>query len=254
MTLRSSPNRSLHVLRPAIFGEDGLIVAAVSTRQGGVSPEPLGMNLSFRVGDAEENVRRNREIFFGSLGILPSELALPGQVHGAIVHRIDSPGNFLDCDALLTNAPRVFLCITVADCVPILLYDPTSKAIAAVHAGWRGTASGILARALERMSVEFSASPSRILAYLGPAASACCYVVGDEVASRFDPRFVSRTDAGPLVDLKGTNLQELLDAGVPQRQIEISPSCTISESALFHSFRRDGDRSGRMMAVIGLNR
>jgi YfiH family protein len=175
-------------------------------------------------------------------------------VHGAIVHRIDSPGNFPDCDALLTNAPRVFLSITVADCVPILLYDPTAKAIAAVHAGWRGTASGILTRALERMSVEFSVSPPRILAYLGPAASACCYVVGDDVASRFDPRFVSRTDGGPVVDLKGANVEELLDAGVPSHQIEISPSCTISESAQFHSFRRDRDRSGRMMAVIGLNR
>jgi YfiH family protein len=210
------------------------------------------MNLSFRVGDAEENVRQNREIFFGSLGILPTELALPGQVHGAIVHRIDSPGNFPDCDALLTNVPRVFLCITVADCVPILLFDPTAKAVGAVHAGWRGTASGILTKALERMSVELSVLPRRLRAYLGPAASTCCYVVGDDVASRFEPRFVSRTDAGLVVDLKGANVRELLDAGVPSDQIEISPSCTISESALFHSFRRDRDRSGRMMAVIGL--
>jgi hypothetical protein len=212
------------------------------------------MNLSFRVGDAEENVRRNREIFFGSLGVLPRELALPGQVHSAIVNRVDSPGHFPDCDALLTIARRVFLCITVADCVPILLYDPTAKAIAAVHAGWRGTASGILTKALEQMSVEFSVSPARVLAYLGPAASACCYVVGDDVASRFNPRFVTRSDTGPLVDLKGANVGELLDAGVPAEQIEISPSCTVSESALFHSFRRDRDRSGRMMAVIGLNR
>ena len=240
------------LLRPAIFAESEGIVAAMSTRQGGISPEPMGLNLSFRVGDDEGNVRRNRELFFGSLGILPSELAIPDQVHGALVRRVDGPGTVPDCDALITATPRVFLCLTIADCVPVLLYDRSAGAIAAVHAGWRGTTAGILGRALKLLFDEFGCSPSRVLAYLGPAASACCYTVGDDVASRFDRRFVIATHSGPVVDLKQANLQQLIDAGVPARNIEVSSSCTISESALFHSFRRERDRSGRMMAVIGL--
>jgi purine-nucleoside/S-methyl-5'-thioadenosine phosphorylase / adenosine deaminase len=104
-------------------------------------------------------------------------------------------------------------------------------------------------RAMER---EFGVDPTRVRAYLGPAASACCYVVGEEVASQFAEAFVRREAAGVIVDLKRANLQQLLDLGVPPGQIEVSPFCTISDSGRFHSFRRDGGRSGRMNAVIGL--
>jgi YfiH family protein len=210
------------------------------------------MNLSFRVGDQEENVRRNREIFFGSLGIGTSELAVPGQVHSTVVVRVGGPGSYPACDALITDARRVFLCVSVADCVPLLLYDPGIPAVAAVHAGWRGVAGRIVERAVGLMQRDLAVVPGRLRAYLGPSASVCCYAVGEEVASQFDPRFVQRDGGRFLVDLKQAARQQLLDAGVPAEQIEVSPSCTISEAQLFHSFRRDGERSGRMMAVIGL--
>jgi YfiH family protein len=239
---------------PRFLSRDGRIRAAVSTRKGGFSRAPFGMNLSFRVGDREEDVRRNRELFLGALGISTNELAMPGQIHSDRVQRVDVPGHYPDCDALLTATPRVFLAISVADCVPILLYDPGVSAVAAVHAGWRGTASGILPRAMERLESEFGTSPSRLLAYLGPSASRCCYTVGEDVASQFDSRVVLRHDGRIIVDLKEANLAELLKSGVPREQIEVSPSCTICEPLVFHSFRRDGANSGRMMAVIGVSR
>jgi YfiH family protein len=212
------------------------------------------MNTSFHVGDLEENVIRNRDLFCRSLGITRREIAVPGQVHSAIVRRVDRPGEVPECDALVTSTPRVFLSISVADCVPILLCDPRVQTVAAVHAGWRGTATGILTRVIKQMCSDFGATPEGIIAYLGPAASSCCYYVGEEVASQFDSRFVLRGEKGTIVDLKGANVRQLLDSGIRESQIEVSPSCTISESALFHSFRRDGARSGRMMAVIGIIR
>jgi hypothetical protein len=146
----------------------------------------------------------------------------------------------------------VFLCVTVADCVPILLCDPRVPAVGVVHAGWRGTASGILAAAVRRMQEEFGTDPAALLAFIGPAAGACCYEVGSEVADRFDAQFLHRHGEHALVDLKSANRTQLLGAGLQPGHIEVDPSCTIEESARFHSYRRDGNRSGRMMGVIGI--
>ncbi len=239
-------------IRPSIFQTVPGVLAAVSTRNGGVSPDPLGMNLSFSVGDEEANVLRNRELFFGGLGIDLRELAIPRQVHGSLLLRVRTAGSFADTDGLVTDAPRVFLCVTVADCVPILLCDPLAPAVSVVHAGWRGTASGILAAAVRRMQEEFGTNPATLLAYVGPAAGACCYEVGPDVAARFDARFLQQRGEHALVDLKSANRTQLLDAGLQEEHIEVNPSCTIEEPARFHSYRRDGDRSGRMMGVIGI--
>ena len=237
-------------IRGSIFPRG--VVAAFSTRQGGVSPPPLGMNLSFKVGDDPANVRKNREIFLGALGIPPESLAIPGQVHGTTVRRAESPGEYPETDALISGTPGVFLCVSVADCVPILLFDPLHNAFAAVHAGWRGTSSGITESAVARMHAEFGSLPDRILASIGPSASVCCYRVGEDVARQFPPSNVRRESGESFVDLKGANRGQLLEAGLKPGNIELSPYCTISDSGLFHSHRREGTGSGRMMGVIGL--
>lgn len=239
-------------IRPSIFNAFPEIIAAVSTREGGVSPAPLGMNLSLFVGDDPENVRRNREIFFGSLGMQVSDLAFAGQVHSARVSRVNGSGTYKDCDALMTNVRGRFLCISVADCVPILLYDPMSHTAAAVHAGWRGTAAGIVGAAIRRMEAEYGASPGAMSAYIGPSAGVCCYEVGDDVASRFDKAFVTRVNGKAFLDLKSENRRQLTGSGINPDRIEVSPHCTISEGRLFHSYRREREKSGRMMAVIGV--
>jgi copper oxidase (laccase) domain-containing protein len=206
------------VLKPDIFAAYPEIIAVMSTRNGGSSPDPFGMNLSFRVGDDPDCVRRNRERFFGSNDIPSTALAIPGQIHSSNIQVVNAPGEYPDRDALITASREVYLCVTVADCVPILLYEPVARVIAAVHAGWRGTVENILASTI----------------------------------ARIDRQFTPRNGNGTVVDLKSANRHQLLEAGVRQENIEISPACTITDSANFHSHRRDRERSGRMMAVIGL--
>jgi YfiH family protein len=210
------------------------------------------MNLSLSAGDSEENVRRNRELFFGSLGIGPEEIAVPRQVHGDRVAVVRRPGSAADTDGLITSAERVFLCVTIADCVPILLADPENRAVAAVHAGWRGTASGIAAAAVRLMADACGSHPNTLRAFVGPSASVCCYEVGEDVAGKFSAQFVDRRTSSVRVDLKGANRAQLTGAGLDPENIEISPYCTISETSIFHSHRREGSASGRMMAVIGI--
>ena len=237
------------LIRPSVFPPG--VTAAFSTRNGGVSPPPLGMNLSFKVGDDPANVRKNREIFFRALGIPPGQVAIPGQVHGTTVRRVDGPGDYPERDALISSERGLFLCISVADCVPILLFDPVHNVVGAVHAGWRGTASAIAVAAVEAMHAGFGTLPSDLIASIGPSAAGCCYNVGVEVASRFPPSFVREERGESYVDLKGVNRSQLLDAGLRPGNVELSPYCTISDSLLFHSYRRDGAKSGRMMGVIG---
>ena len=239
-------------MKPNLFHPHREIIAALSTRPGGVSPPPLGMNLSFGVGDDERNVRKNRELFVGGFGISTAELAFPQQVHGDRILRAARPGVYPNCDALVTDTPRVFLCISHADCVPILLFDPVTGSVAGVHAGWKGTLANIAGSAAQVMADEFGSVSRDILAFLGPAAGACCYAVGRYVASRFDDRFVRSAKSGLYVDLKRANLDQLCNAGVLLPNTEVSPSCTVCRRDLYHSHRRDREKSGRMMAFIGL--
>lgn len=224
----------------------------MSTRLGGVSAQPLGMNLSFSVNDDESNVKRNRELFFGSLNIKLEELAIPRQVHSSTVKRADQAGSYQECDALTTDRQRVFLCVSVADCVPVFIVDRTKKVVAGIHAGWRGTVGKIVEHTLEAMQNEHGCHPSDLCAFVGPCAGECCYNVGDDVASQFDEQFVRRSDGKVLVNLKSANEAQLTSCGVPPVAIEVSRLCTITESHLLHSYRRDKEKSGRMMGVIGL--
>ncbi len=240
------------VILPRLAEGTGIVRAAMSTRQGGVSAEPFGMNLSFRVGDNPETVAENRRRFLEHFGAGPGQLAVPVQVHGTTIRRADGGGEYPACDALMTDRVGLVLGVTVADCVPILLADPVSHVIAAAHAGWRGTAAGIARAVVRAMEGESGISPRRLLAFVGPAAGACCYAVGPEVADLFTPEVVNRRDGGLFVDLKSSNAAQLAASGVLPGSIEIHPLCTITERHLLHSFRRDGSRSGRMMAAISL--
>jgi YfiH family protein len=240
-----------HSITPSIFTPYPALVAAVSTRRGGSGPMPFGMNLSLSVGDDESRVLKNRELFFRSIGVPIEALAIPQQVHGTTIRRVDLPGLYPECDGLISSSPGLFLCITVADCVPILLFDPLSGALGAIHAGWRGAAERIAEKAVTAMAGELGARPDDLLAYLGPAVGSCCYYVGRDVSSQFDKRFVEKRDRGEAVDLKGASAEQLRSAGVRPDHIEVSPHCTVDEPHIFHSYRRDGAKSGRMMAVIG---
>ena len=238
------------ILKPKIFSVFSEIKAGMSTRLGGVSREPYGMNCSFRVGDAETDVAENRKIFFANLEIPPGRIASPRQEHTDIVKCVDAPGEFTHCDALITGVPNLFLSIMVADCLPVLLYDPQKKISAAVHAGWRGVASGIVQKTLRCMNEEWHSLPSAIHAFVGPSAGECCYEIGQETANHFKESVLKERNRRLYLNLReGVRLQ-LLDEGIRPVNIEMRLECTICNT-MFHSYRRDGNRSGRMIAVIG---
>jgi YfiH family protein len=224
----------------------------MSTRRGGVSATPLDMNLSYRVNDNPANVLENRRRFFTALGLDPARAAIPLQCHSDRIEVVSTPGEYQNCDALITNTVNLPLVVTVADCAAIVLFDRVRHVLGVVHAGWRGTAKTIVALTLSRMREKFSASVKDVVAYISPSAGQCCYEVGPEVAAEFDHEYVQQRGDRLFIDLKQANVHQLLAGGVVKGNIEVAPQCTICNAQLFHSFRRDGERSGRMMAVATL--
>lgn len=245
---------SVTVIGSELLGAFPDLVFGMSTRLGGVSARPFGMNISYRVGDREDDVRRNRGLFLGKLGVPTDSLATTKQIHSSAVKVVTTPGENEDCDGLVTDCAGLFLGVTVADCVPVILVDPVQRIVAAIHAGWRGTAAGIVAKGIEVMVRDRGAEVSAIRVFLGPSAGVCCYVVGEEVAEQFPGDVVTRREGLIYLDVCEANRLQLIEAGIRPFFIEESSLCTISGGELLHSFRRDGKQSGRMMAVVGFRK
>ena len=153
-----------------------------------------------------------------------------------------------ECDALVTDQPGTALVVQTADCVPILLAAP--GAVGAAHAGWRGTAKAVASTAVAALA-KLGARPAEIRAWIGPSIGPCCYEVGGEVAAQFAGDFVRASCGGPFrLDLRAANVAQLTAAGVPSESIDVHPACTLCGGASFASYRRDGARAGRMIALI----
>jgi YfiH family protein len=253
-----------------LLEQDGF-TNAFSTRVGGVSPMPAGaLNLAGFNEDEAENIYENRRRF---LKLFDGEWLLTGcwQVHGIDVRSVrnraeadQKPGVLGDdeyCDALVSQTPNVLLAVKTADCVPVLIGDPTTRAFAAVHAGWRGTSSSILQRAIEKLANEYGAKPADLRVAIGPAANACCYEVGSEVIDVFKERFpeadtlLAPTREGHArINLHQANRAQLIRAGVSPDRIHLAPFCTMDRNDLFFSYRQEKKlhgRVGRLMSVIG---
>jgi len=173
-----------------------------------------------------------------------SDLATLKQIHSNLVLMADLPGLCGTADALVTNRPGLAIAVRTADCFPILLADMRSRAVAAIHAGWRGTASHIVGGALEKMNAEFGTLPSDVHAAIGPGIGVCCYEVGEEVARQFG--FCSRTH----LDLASENRRQLEAAGVAAQNIETLGVCTFCDAERFFSYRREREKAGRMTSYI----
>lgn len=241
----------------------------VTTRRGGCSKDAYAtFNCSPFSGDEMENVRRNQELLFEATSVKPSELIIPHQTHGVRNLVIDRTflslpeeercGRLEGIDALMTDVPGYCICISTADCIPILLYDKRHQAIAAVHAGWRGTVNFIVGHTLERMRSVYGTSGEEVVACIGPGISLESFEVGYEVyeafrLNSFDMSRISRrnADTGKYhIDLWETNRQQLLDFGVPSAQIEVAGICTYIHHEEFFSARRLGIASGRILSGI----
>ena len=165
------------------------------------------------------------------------------QVHSATALFADRPGLAGEGDALVSSSSGVAVSIRTADCYPILLVDGKNRAVAAVHAGWRGTAAHIVEAALAEMHRSAGTRAEDLFAAVGPGIGACCYVVGGDVAEKFGQL------AGKL-DLAAANRAQLLRLGVPEVQIEILGGCTFCDAEQFHSYRREKAHAGRMISFI----
>jgi YfiH family protein len=178
---------------------------------------------------------------------LLGNLATLRQVHSATCVFAAGRGGVLgEGDALLENAPGSIVAVKTADCLPILLVDERLRAVAAVHAGWRGTVAGIAQRAVEAMRAQFGSLPGDLHAAIGPGIGKCCYGVGPEVAAQFGQQGWAH------LDLAEANRRQLTDAGVTPERIYASNLCTMCRSEEFHSFRRDKEAAGRLYSFAGI--
>ena len=246
--------------KPALFQQFTELVAAESTRHGGVSVAPYdSLNLGINTDDLPENVAENRRLFFDELEISEQQFASAYQVHGEEILIVEEPGRYEGYDAFITNQAGIFVGVTVADCTPILIYDAQNQAVAAIHAGWRGTVAQLVAKTLKAMQQQFGTRPEGCYAYVGTCIDACSFEVGEEVATQFSDEFkqLNPTRDKYLVNLKAANLSQLVAFGIPQNQIETSAYSTVLNNADYFSYRhemakRRGRPCGRMLAVIGV--
>jgi len=241
----------------------GFLSHAFCTRLGGTSPAPFSsLNVSVRLGDRPENVRRNREIISETFDFPDERLILAHQVHGddlLILTEKDSiaPGTVPACDGFITDRPGWVLCVKTADCVPVLIADGKRKVVCAVHAGWRGTALGIAEKAVGIFRERFSADPRDLWAAIGPAIGACCYEVDGKVRSEFadSGRFGSffipsdKKDRW-MLDVTAANRIQLEEAGIPSGQVTSADLCTSCRRDAFFSHRREGAVTGRQLNFI----
>lgn len=240
------------ILKSGILNRFPEITHGISTKQGGYDKPPFFNNLSYVVGDDENNVKSNREKFFGSLKIDIKNLAIPKQIHSSNVQVIDKPGSYPETDALITNYKNLFLVISIADCYPVLIYDRKNQIVAAVHSGWRGTQKKILTHTINKMYSEFKSGPGDLFVFIGPGISREHFEVGEEVANQFDDKYRESRNEKYFIDLRA-NLRDQMNAlKIPSHNIDINSMCTYKEKEYLHSYRRDKDKSGRMFAVIGM--
>lgn len=240
---------------PAILADFPDLIAAESTRHGGVSSAPFdSLNLGINTADTPENVVENRRRFFDAIGAGTYSFASSYQVHGTDVLYATEAGRFEGYDALITNQPGLLIGVTVADCVPILIYDQAHQAVAAIHAGWRGTVGGVVTKTLTLMQQRFGTLPGACYAYVGTCIDECSFEVGPEVAEQFAATYKqTKSRAGKAcVDLKGANVASLIDFGIPLGQIAISPFSTVINNNDYFSYRTENGQTGRMLAVVGL--
>lgn len=242
-------------------------INAFSTRLGGVSALPFNaLNLAYFKGDEKENVVENRRRFLKAIGAERALVVTARQMHSVERSSIESlaqaRGPQQECDAMITRLPEVLLAVQTADCLPVLIGDTKSGAVAAIHAGWRGTAGRITERTVADMMLSLGVNPRDCIAALGPAACAECYEVGDDVIERYKKEFGYwrnllvnfKEDGKAHLDIRMANIQQLSFCGFTEDRIHVADYCTMHQNELFFSYRKEGRAQlsgvGRLLSVI----
>ncbi len=255
-----------------LLTDTGFVKAFYTTKEGGVSSGVYeSMNLSFDLGDDKEKVKQNFRILAETTGIDYDKITLSSQVHETNVRVIReedvgkglmTASDFTSVDAMVTNISKVSLVTRYADCLPILIFDPVKKVIAAAHGGWRGTVGNILSKTLSTMQSVFDSNPADVLLAFGPAICMECYEIGEEVLKVFldqlgeyiciEECIKACGEQKYKMDLKEVNKRLALKAGVKLENIEECDLCTMCRRDLFFSHRIQGLNRGSQVAVICL--
>jgi purine-nucleoside/S-methyl-5'-thioadenosine phosphorylase / adenosine deaminase len=274
------------------------LIHGFSTRLGGRTkvyrPGGSDLNLGFTDSDDRDVVSANRRLFVGAATEGKEILGLVTlrQIHSSLIRRVSAKdvgevgmAAVLKGDGLMTDEPGVLLGIQTADCIPVLVADRKNRAVAAFHAGWRGTLSRIVENGVGRMRLEFGSRPEHLIASIGPAIGVCCYAVGEEVREQFESQFIyapelfrevydsdpvktkypmlfltarapGHSEIGPAMhlDLAEANRRQLLAAGLKKSAIFLTGQCTGCHTDRFFSHRTERGFTGRMMSVIGVAR
>jgi YfiH family protein len=228
-----------------------------SDREGGVSPAPYdSLNVALHVGDKPKNVIENRVLLSEKFGFEIKNLIYMDQIHSDNIEIItDAMQNKLPkTDALITNEVNIPLMVMVADCIPILFYDPVKSVTGVAHAGRNGTFLSIAPKTINKMKKNFGCDPKDIYVTMGPSIKSCCYEVGKDLSDiaieSFGKKYVSEREGRYYLDLQRLNLDQLISSGVKSENIEISTICTSCDKNYF-SYRRDGV-TGRFAGVVML--
>lgn len=294
-TTRRVVKSQIEIVRAPGWADVPWLVHGFSTRTGGVTTayrpaQRAGeLNLGFTESDPRENVLENRRRLLEALGAPETRLVTLRQIHSSLVRRVKEADAertpAWKGDGLMTDEPGLLLAIQTADCIPVLIADTKKKAVAAFHAGWRGTLKRIVESGVNRMRVEFGSRPENLMAAIGPGIGACCYTVGEEVRSEFTSQFAYApelfyevSDADPIrekypllfltarapghsnlgpslqLDLMEANRRQLLDAGMPAEAIAVIGDCTRCQNDRYFSYRAEQGFTGRMLSVVGVGR
>jgi YfiH family protein len=257
---------------PSLTSAEAL-VHGFSTRKGGVSrcyrsalPADEGdLNLGFTKDDDRANVHENRLRFLAAIGADDfKHFGLLLQQHTPTVHLLrsvaDASTDFTEPahvpgDGMITNVPGLLLTVQVADCIPVLVFDPKQRAVGAFHAGWRGTVTRIVEIGVAAMRDEYGCDPADMIAAIGPGIGPLSYVVGDAVREAFRESFGyadALFDDAMRLDLWEANRRQLVDAGLPPSHVTMLGEDTATQTDRFFSHRAENGFTGRMMAAIGL--
>ena len=230
-----------------------------TSRLGGFSRDHLAeLNMGYTVNDNPDLVDKNHKLLSEATGIHYTKFVFPKQTNGTNVAIVNSADDiFPDTDSLITNKKDIHIGIKTADCVPILLFDPEKKVIAAIHSGWNGTVKKISKKTIELMIEEFQVDPENLIAGIGPSIGPAVYEIGPDVIDLVKNSFptnrvlnyLDNSDKA-LFDLWEANKIVLIDCGVLAKNIEIAEMCTYSNPELFYSARRNGTKTGRLATGI----
>lgn len=250
------------------------IIHFQSRRDCGVSAAPYhSLNLSYWTGDHSHHVLENRYLVACEMGIPLENFVIARQTHSANVRVVtkaergcgvwfENKEALLDVDALVTDVPETVLCVSTADCIPVLLYDPVKRVVAAAHAGWKGTAQRIVVQTTDRMVYHYGCDRKDIIAGIGVGAGICCYEVDEKVALALqrtlrdqcpDKYLIEKPEGKYHADLKMVNRLQLMEAGLLPHHIEVHPHCSICSSGEYFSYRNsDRVRFGQSLAGIAI--